>query len=149
MVILNSISTQRSHRPKISRVDQSLEMSQLLFLNKISVVHFYQWRFGSQVLGWKPASSEKQRKPEQISIHSWHLKRKRKSSFSMLSQNSVKLNAPPFYFPFVSLSVLLTSSYSLWFFSYVRSLSTGCLLCLLTCGWLSLILFTISRKVLV
>ena len=37
--------------------------------------------------------------------------------FSMPSYKPLKLNIPPFSFLWVSLSILLTSSFSLWFFS--------------------------------
>lgn len=45
-------------------------------------------------------------------------------------------------------SILLPSSYSLLFFkeSYIHFLSAGCLICLLTYGWLYLVLFTIFKQ---
>ena len=53
--------------------------------------------------------------------------------FSMPFTKSLRLNAHLFYFLYIYLSILLTPFYSLCF-SYVHSLSTGCLLCLLTHG---------------
>lgn len=69
-------------------------------------------------------------------------------SFLQLSQTTVlKLSVPPFYFLDVSLSILLTPSFSLCFFltNPMSTSSTGCLLCLLTYGWLYSILFTVFK----
>lgn len=62
-------------------------------------------------------------------------------------KNTLKPNAAPFYLLCGTLSILLTSSYSLGSFSsYDHILRAGCLLHLLTCGWLYLILLTIFKQ---
>ena len=63
----------------------------------------------------------------------------------MSPQNPLKLSAHPFYFLCVSIYPPDFLLLSFFFFNYVHSLSTDCLLCLLAYGCLYLILFTIFK----
>lgn len=115
------------------------------FLN--SIPDFLLLCFCFFFLQWKSASSESQRN------HSADLptpppsqKAKACSPLHWLV-NLSKPNAPPFHFLCIFLSILLTS-FHLYVFSYVHSLSAGYLLYLLTYGWIDLILFITNRKLL-
>jgi hypothetical protein len=120
----------------------------LLFLTKSQTFDFTNEDRGARCWG-KSLQAQRGRKSTQLTFLLRHPKTKH--STSALSQNPLKPSAPPFYFLCVSLSILPTSSYSLWFLpvigsSMVHFLSTCCLLRLLTYDWLYLILFKISRK---
>jgi hypothetical protein len=62
------------------------------------------------------------------------------------NKNTIWISLPFTLFAF--LFPLLSSFYSLCFFPRIYSLSTGCLLLLLTYVWLYLFLFTLNRKLL-
>ena len=115
------------------------------------------------MLRWKSASSERQRKhpaelfPQQCSwvtaqmlsqTISKQKERKRSKAKQSKTKRPFKLNVFLFYFLCSSLSssssLLLSLVFSL--IIYVYFLSTGCLLCLLTYGWLYLSLFTIFKQ---
>lgn len=84
---------------------------------KTSTIQFYHLRLASQMPWWKPASSGRQRKhpadlpPQPVFLNASPLS-------CHLKKTSFKLNAPPFYFLWVCLSLLLTPSYSLCFFFF-------------------------------
>ena len=80
-------------------------------------------RFDLPVKNREPDTGAKRKHPADLPPQPASQKEK-----AVLYTNSkpFKLNVPPFYFLCVSLFILLTSSYSVRF-SYVHSLSAGCL----------------------
>ena len=63
-LINTDVHSQSQSHPQahIHMITLWLTILQTFYFNKISTVQFYQWRLRSQMLGWKPASSERQRK---------------------------------------------------------------------------------------
>ena len=109
--------------------------------NKISIIRF----LPTKMLGWS-LLAQRGRESTQLTFLLIGWARRNAPLSHHLQENSFKLNIPPLYFLCVSPSRLLIPSYSLCFFSYVHFLSTGCLFCLLTYGWLYLILFTTFKQ---
>lgn len=105
----------------------------VFLLTKISIVRFYQWRLGSQMLGWKSASSDMQRKhPDDLPLQ---------EKAAPFLHKLLRLNVPPFHF--LCVSIILTSL--LGFFpmfiphQLVAFSASGP-------SWLYLVPFIISRK---
>lgn len=95
----------------------TLSVTYVLFFNKISMIRFYQWKLYSQMLGQKPAISDRQRKAP---IWSFPPPHSRHSSLILssytISKTPSNSNVPVLCFLCISLSVLLSPSYSLCFF---------------------------------
>ena len=74
-----------------------VRMSLLFYKQKSQPFDLTNWRLRSQTLGWKPASSERQRKhPDDLLLH-WHLRRRNASP-------------PPCYLKYLSIPCLLMST---------------------------------------
>ena len=113
-------------------------------LLKVSIVLFYsearKKRLRGQMLEWEPASSERQMRTADFSL----LLTSQKENFLLprLNPKLLQLDVPPLYRLCIFLSLLLTSSFSPYFFFQL----TGCLFYLFNYGWIYLILIAIFKQ---
>lgn len=112
----------------------TLSVTYVLFFNKISMIRFYQWKLYSQMLGQKPVISDRQRKAPILSPHTPEQTFQSHSPYT-ISKTHSSSNVPFLCFLCISLSVLLSPSYSLWFFSPNNPEFTSCHLVVCFISW--------------
>lgn len=112
---------------------------------KFSIVLFYsearkKIRLRGQLLEWEPASSERQMHTADFSL----LVTSQKENFLLphLNPKLLQLDVPLLYCLCIFLSLLLTSSFSSYFFFQL----TGCLFYLFNYSWIYLILIAIFKQ---